>query len=129
MMTREEWYIISDELNDEYSKMSNAHKDDPFLSPSILTVQGVILSLAIVANKVANRVPEITPSCRNKEELENMLEDVVNELDLSDTTFEEHGPLGTAPSVLVRLVLDRKDTEIAMLKRGLVKIDALHNKD
>jgi len=34
-------------------------------------------------------------SCWNKEELENMLEDVVNELDLSDAAIEEHGPNGT----------------------------------
>lgn len=58
-------------------------------------------------------------SCWNKEELENMLYDVVNELDLSDGMIEEHGPLGTAPAKLVRLVLDRKDREIAMLKSGM----------
>lgn len=55
-----------------------------------------------------------------KEQLENMLEDVVNVLDLSDGMIEEHGPLGTAPSELVRLVMERKDREIAMLKRGFV---------
>lgn len=55
-----------------------------------------------------------------KEQLENMLEDVVNVLDLSDGMIEEHGPLGTAPSELVRLVLERKDREISMLKRGFV---------
>ncbi len=59
-------------------------------------------------------------SCWTKPELENMLEDVVNELDLSDGMIEEHGPLGTAPAELVRLVLERKDREIAMLKRGFV---------
>lgn len=58
----------------------------------------------------------------SKQELENMLEDVVNELDLSETAIEEHGPLGTAPSVLVRLVLAQKDREIDMLKRGFVSI-------
>lgn len=55
-----------------------------------------------------------------KPELENMLEDVVNELDLSDGMIEEHGQLGTSPAELVRLVLDRKDREIAMLKRGMI---------
>lgn len=51
-------------------------------------------------------------SCWNKEELENMLEDVVNELNLSDGMIEKHGQLGTAPAELVRLVLDQKDMEI-----------------
>ena len=59
-------------------------------------------------------------SCWTKEELENMLEDVVNELELSDGAVEKHGQIGTAPSELVRLVLEQKDNEIAMLKRGYV---------
>lgn len=54
----------------------------------------------------------------NKQELENMLEDVVNELDLSDTMVEKHGPMGTAPAELVRIILEKKDREIAMLKGG-----------
>jgi len=53
------------------------------------------------------------------EELRNMLEDVVNELDLSDGMIEQHGPMGTAPAKLVRLVLARKDQEISMLKSGM----------
>lgn len=53
------------------------------------------------------------------EEQRNMLEDVVNELDLSDGMIEQHGPLGTAPAVLVRLILGSKDREIAMLKAGM----------
>lgn len=57
-----------------------------------------------------------------KPELENMLEDVVNELDLSDGMMEKHGPLGTAPAELVRLILDRKDFEIMMLKKGFVSV-------
>jgi len=52
------------------------------------------------------------------EELRNMLEDVVNELDLSESAIEEHGPIGTAPAKLVRLVLDEKDKEINALKMG-----------
>ncbi len=47
-------------------------------------------------------------SAWNKQELEQMLEDVVNELDLSDAAIFEHGPLGTPPSELVRLVLQQK---------------------
>lgn len=58
-------------------------------------------------------------SCWSKPELENMLEDVVNELDLSDSMIEKHGPLGTPPAELVRLVLERKDQEIDALRRGV----------
>lgn len=53
---------------------------------------------------------------------ENMLEDVVNELDLSDGMIEKHGPLGTTPAEMVREVLDRKDREIAMLKAGMISL-------
>lgn len=65
-------------------------------------------------------------TCWTKEQLENMLEDVVNELNLSETMIERHGPLGTAPSELVRLVLDQKNLEIAMLKRGFVPVGELN---
>lgn len=61
-------------------------------------------------------------SCWSKEQLENMLEDVVNELNLSDGMLEKHGPIGTAPAELVRLVLEQKDSEIAMLKQGFVVV-------
>jgi len=57
-------------------------------------------------------------SCWTKEQLDDMLEDVVNELDLSEDMIEKHGPLGTAPAELVRLVLEQKDMEIKMLKQG-----------
>ena len=56
-------------------------------------------------------------SCHSKEVLEQMLFDVVDELDLSDKT---HGPLGTPPAELVRLVLRQKDKTIQMLKSGMV---------
>ena len=59
-------------------------------------------------------------SCWNKEQLEQMLEDVVNELNLSETVIAEHGPLGTPPAELVRLVLQQKDKTIRMLKAGMV---------
>jgi hypothetical protein len=68
-------------------------------------------------------------SCWSKEELENMLEDVVNELDLSDGMIEKHGPLGTAPAELVRLVLERKDLEIRALKSGIPVIRPEDNKN
>ena len=51
-----------------------------------------------------------------------MLFDVVDELDLSDGMIDEHGPLGTPPSTLVRLVLERKDRQIAMLRAGFVEV-------
>lgn len=59
----------------------------------------------------------------NKEELENMLEDVVNELDLSDLMLEKHGQEGTAPAELVRLMLEEKDKQIRMLKMGIKQIE------
>jgi len=61
-------------------------------------------------------------SCWTKPELENMLEDVVNELDLSAEMIDKHGQEGTAPATLVRLVLEEKDNEIRMLRAGLIKI-------
>ena len=57
-------------------------------------------------------------SCWSKPELENMLFDVVNELNLSESAIERHGPFGTAPAELVRLVLEEKNKEIAALKAG-----------
>lgn len=61
-------------------------------------------------------------TCWTKPELENMLEDVVNELNLSDSMIEKHGPLGTEPAELVRLVLEQKDLEIRALKQGFKSI-------
>lgn len=59
-------------------------------------------------------------SCWNNEELEQMLEDVVNVLDLSDTAIAEHGPHGTPPAELVRLVLQQKDRTIRNLRAAMV---------
>ena len=56
---------------------------------------------------------------KKTEELVNMLEDVVNELDLSNLMVEKHGQEGTAPAELVRLVLEEKDKQIRMLKLGM----------
>jgi len=58
-------------------------------------------------------------SCYGKDELEQMLEDVVNALDLAEGVIEEHGPLGTEPAELVRLVLDQKDRTIRNLRAGM----------
>jgi hypothetical protein len=57
------------------------------------------------------------------EEYRNLLEDVVNELDLSGEAIEKHGPLGTPPAELVRLVLKEKDQKIAMLKAEMREIE------
>ena len=56
------------------------------------------------------------------QELENMLEDVVNELDLSDSMIEHHGQHGTAPAELVKLVLEQKDLEIRAAKAGMINL-------
>lgn len=65
-------------------------------------------------------------SCWSKEELENMLEDVINELNLSDNMIEKHGSLGTSPAILVKEVLERKDLEIRLLKQKFKQIEASH---
>ena len=67
-------------------------------------------------------------SCWTKPELENMLEDVVNELTLSVEMIEKHGQEGTAPAELVRLVLEEKDRQIFMLKRGFKQIELTSDK-
>ncbi len=63
-------------------------------------------------------------------ELEDMLEDVVNELELSDKMVHDHGQWGTAPSELVRLVLEQKDLEITALKAGMkvIKISPINER-
>jgi len=61
----------------------------------------------------------LTASQAEVERRGNLLEDVVNELDLSDGAIEKHGPLGTPPAELVKLVLAQKDLKIAMLKQGI----------
>lgn len=68
-------------------------------------------------------------TCHTKEELENMLEDVVNELDLSDGMIEKHGPLGTPVAILVREVLAQKDMQIRMLRAGFVDVTNHNNKE
>ena len=58
-------------------------------------------------------------SCWTKEQLENMLEDVVNELELDSKSIEKLSARGSAPSILVRTVLDAKNKEIRLLKSTL----------
>jgi hypothetical protein len=57
--------------------------------------------------------------CKECERRRSLLEDVVNELDVSEIAIEKHGPLGTEPAELVRLVLVEKDLKIAALKSGM----------
>lgn len=52
-----------------------------------------------------------------------MLEDVVTVLDLSDDMLEKHGPNGTPPAELVRLVLEQKYKQIRMLKARMKQIE------
>ncbi len=54
----------------------------------------------------------------------NLLEDVVNELELSEYAIEKHGPLGTEPAVLVGLVLKEKDRQISQLRARLEGLEA-----
>ncbi len=65
----------------------------------------------------------INNKTKTRDNLISMLEDVVNELDLSDEIIQKHGALGTSPAELVRLVLDEKDKTIIMLKAGMIDID------
>lgn len=58
------------------------------------------------------------------EEYRNMLYSVVDELDLSEAALEKHGPDGTPPAELVRLVLEEKDRIITGLKNGFKIIHA-----
>lgn len=62
-------------------------------------------------------------SCWSKKELEDMLEDVVNTLDLSDEKIAEHGQSGTPPAELVKLVLAEKDRTIRFLRDGMKEIN------
>ena len=63
-------------------------------------------------------------SCYTREQLKNMLEDVINELDLSEQMIEKYGQEGTPPAQLVRLILDQKDQTIKMLKMGMINAEA-----
>ena len=62
-------------------------------------------------------------SAWTKQELESMLEDVITVLDLSESMLEKHGAISTPPAELVRLVMERKDNEIRMLKIGMKPIE------
>ena len=80
---------------------------------------------AACGEKQVSRIKELEKKLNS---FRNMLEDVVNELDLSESMIEEHGPWGTPPAELVRLVLERKDLKIRALKQGfnLIDTEALH---
>jgi len=83
-------------------------------------------SLDRIAKSIEKRVDELEKAelqaIIRVAELKSMLEDVVNELDLSDSAIEKHGPLGTAPSELVRLILEEKDRKINLLRAGFKEI-------
>jgi hypothetical protein len=79
-----------------------------------------------VLSEAANRIEALEAqlkAVRNENErMTNLLEDVVNELDLSESAIERHGPMGTAPAELVSLVLAEKDLKIRALKAGLIPL-------
>ena len=77
------------------------------------------IQLQIVNNHHELEIKELKAKKNN---LTNLLEDVVNELDLSGKMVHEHGQQGTAPAELVRLVLNQKDLEIIALKAGMKSI-------
>lgn len=57
-------------------------------------------------------------SSYTREELENMLEDVVNVLDLSEEMIKKHSLMGTHPADLVKEILEWKNLKISALRRG-----------
>jgi len=61
-------------------------------------------------------------SCHTKEQLEQMLEDVVNELDLGELAQHTHGQMGTTPAELVKQVLEHKNQTIARLRASFIPI-------
>jgi hypothetical protein len=62
-------------------------------------------------------------SCWTKEQLEDMLYDVVDQLGLSEYAIDKHGPLGTEPSKLVKLVLEEKSLIIKVLSNRAEKAE------
>jgi len=68
------------------------------------------------------KATEISKLKKEVERRGNLLEDVINELDLSDSMVEQHGPMGTEPSKLVRLVLEQKDMIIVSLNQSIREV-------
>ncbi len=64
----------------------------------------------------------------NCEKYREMLYTVVDELDLSESALEKHGPMGTETALLVREVLAEKDRIIAGLKQGFKVLGAKDEK-
>ena len=63
--------------------------------------------------------------CKECEKHRDMLYAVVDELDLSDSALEKHGPMGTSPAELVRLVLKQKNQIIKGLQQGIKVIQPM----
>lgn len=63
-------------------------------------------------------------TCWNKEELESMLEDVVSECwpHMTEGMGDKFGQDGTAPSEIVKAVLELKDFQIKALKAGFIHL-------
>ena len=60
-----------------------------------------------------------------KEELEEMMFEIVDELDLSEEMLEKHGPMGTPVPQLVREILAHKDGIITKLRVGMKDVTQL----
>ena len=73
--------------------------------------------------KITELEAEVLGLKEKNEDFRNKLEDVVNELDLSESAIEKHGPLGAPPAELVKLVLEEKDLKIRSLKSGFKTIE------
>lgn len=80
-----------------------------------------------VIRALKNKIEDLEDKTSNygwtKSEMKSMLEDVVTVLDLSEDMLEKHGPIGTQPAELVRLVLEQKNREITMLQANIKKIN------
>lgn len=66
-----------------------------------------------------SRQAEIDKKDKRIVELENMLEDVINTLDLSDYAVNKYGSSGTPPAEIVGKVIKEKDMVIIGLKSGI----------
>jgi hypothetical protein len=78
--------------------------------------------VSLTHEHAASLIEEVERLTKKCEERGNMLEDVVNELDLSDGMIEQYGPMGTAPATLVRLVMEQKDLKLRMMQSGMVPV-------
>jgi CheY-like chemotaxis protein len=109
-------------LIDAHSAMDDLMGDSDLDGDPYIKVCQRLLKMEREIAALANATPYEEKPAKEIERLRNLLEDVVNELDLSESAIEKHGPLGTAPSILVKEVLWEKDLIIRALKQGMVDV-------